>query len=44
MGEGVVIRIGMFQVQTPLGPRLGLVTQTHYEAPGDLQVKKVKLQ
>ena len=39
MGEGVVIRIGRFLVQTPLGARPDLGTQPHYEAPVDLWVE-----
>ena len=35
-------RIGGFLVQTPLGARMGLGTQPHYETPADLQVKYAK--
>ena len=31
-----------FLVQTPLGTQSGLMTQPHYEAPGDLQVEIVE--
>ena len=39
VGQGVVVRIGRFPVQTPLGARPGLGTQSHHEAPGDPWVK-----
>ena len=42
VGSGVVVRIGRFLVQTPLGARPGIGTQPRYEAPGDLQVENVK--
>ena len=35
VGQGVVIRIGRFPVQTPSGARPGSGTQPHYEASGD---------
>ena len=35
----VAIRTGRFPVQIPLGARLGLGTQPHYQAPGYLRVK-----
>ena len=41
VGEGVVVRMGRFPVQTPLGAQLGLGTQPCYEAPGDLEVENV---
>ena len=41
VGSGIVVRIGRFLVQTPLGTRLGLGTQPHYKLPGDLRVKNV---
>ena len=44
VGEGIVIRIGRFPVQTPLGARPGLGTQLRYEDPGDLWIKIVKTQ
>ena len=44
LGQGVVIRIGRFPVQTPLGVWLGLGTQPIFEAPGDLQLETVKTQ
>ena len=42
VGLGIVIRIGRFPVQTPLGTRPGLGTQPRYEAPGDLRVEYVQ--
>ena len=42
VGEGVVVRIGRFPVQTPLGARPGFGTQPRYEAPGDPRVENVK--
>ena len=36
VGKGVVIRIGRFLVQTPLGTWSGLWTQPYWEAPSDL--------
>ena len=42
MGYGVVIRIGRFPVQTPLGAQPGLGTQPHYKAARDLLVEIVK--
>ena len=42
VGSGVVVRIGRFLVQTPLGARPGIGTQPRYEAPGDLRVENVK--
>ena len=42
IGTLIGIRIGWFPVQTPLGARLGLRTQAHYEAPGDLRVELVE--
>ena len=42
VGEGIVIRIGRFPIQTQLGARLGLGSQPHYEAPGDLRVEYVR--
>ena len=37
--KGIAIRIGRFPVQILLGTCLGLMTQSHYETPSDLQVK-----
>ena len=37
----VIVRIGRFPVQTPLGARPGLGTQPRYEVPGDLRVENV---
>ena len=42
VGQGFVVRIGRFPVQTPLGARPGLGAQPRYEAPGDLRVENVK--
>ena len=39
---GIVIRIGRFLVQTPLGARPGLGTQPRYKIPGNHQVEYVK--
>ena len=39
VGKGIAIRIERFPVQILLGTCLGLVTQSHYETPSDLQVK-----
>ena len=39
VGYDIVIRIGRFPVQTPLGAQLGLGTQPRYKAPGDLWVE-----
>ena len=39
VGQGVVIRIGRFPVQTPLGTQPGLGTQPRCEAPGYIRVK-----
>ena len=44
VGSYVVIRIGRFPVQTPLGTRPGLGTQLCGEAPGDLWIEIVKMQ
>ena len=44
VGQGVVIKVKRFPVQTPRDAWLGLGTQAHYEAPGDLQVKNPKAQ
>ena len=44
VGQGGVIRIGRFLVQTPLGARPGLGTQPRFEAPGDLRAKIVNTQ
>ena len=44
LGQGVVIRIGRFPVQTPLGVWLDLGTQPSFKAPGDLQLEIVKTQ
>ena len=43
MGSGNVIRIKRFPVQIPLDTWPGLGTQPHFGAPGDLQVKIVKM-
>ena len=40
--QGISIRIGRFPDQTLLDAWLGLGTQPHYEAPGDLQVEIVR--
>ena len=42
VGYGVVIRIGRFPVQTPLGAQPGLGTQPRYKAARDLLVEIVK--
>ena len=42
MGYDIVIRIGRFPVQTPLGAQLGLGTQPRYEAVCNLLVETVK--
>ena len=42
MGYSIVVRIGRFPVQTPLGTRLGLGTQPCYKAPGDILIENVK--
>ena len=42
VGQSVVIKVKRFPVQTPPEAWLGLWTQAHYEAPGDLQVKNPK--
>ena len=39
-----LVRIGMFPVQNLLGTWLGLGTQPHYKAPGDLWVEQVHTQ
>ena len=39
VGWGIVIRIGTFPVQTPLGTQLGLRIQPRYMAPGELWVE-----
>ena len=44
VGSYVVIRIGRFPLQTPLGTRPGLGTQLCGEAPGDLWIEIVKMQ
>ena len=44
VGSYVVIRIGRFPVQTPLGTRPGLGTQLCGEAPSDLWIEIVKMQ
>ena len=44
VGQGGVIRIGRFLVQTPLGARPGLGTQPRFEAPADLRAKIVNTQ
>ena len=43
MGYGVRFRIEETAVQTPLGSWLGLGTQPHFEAPGDLWIVKVSI-
>ena len=40
---GVVIRIGRFPVETPLGTWPGLETQSRYEAPDELQLEIAKI-
>ena len=42
MGCDIVIRIGRFLVQTPLGAQLGLGTQPRYEVVCNLLVEIVK--
>ena len=44
VGLGIVIRIVRLPVQTPLGAWLGLETPPHYEAPGYLRIKMVKME
>ena len=44
VGSYVVIRIGRFPLQTPLGTRPGLGTQLCGKAPGDLWIEIVKMQ
>ena len=44
VGEGILVGIRMFLVQTPPCAWPGLATQPHYEAPGDFWVKNVKMQ
>ena len=41
-GLSVVIRIGRFLVQTPLGTRPGLGTQPRYKIPCDIRIENVK--
>ena len=43
-GKGVVIRIRMFMIQTPLGAQQGLGTQPQFETPCDLWVENLKMQ
>ena len=43
MSQGLVIKIKMVPVQTPVGTLLGLGTQPCNKAPDDLQVENVKL-
>ena len=42
MGQGIVIRIGRFPVQIPLGAWPGLGPQPPYKTPGDLWVEIVE--
>ena len=44
VGQGIVIRIRKFLVQTPLGTWPGIEAQHRYKASGDLQGKNVKMQ
>ena len=41
---GVIIRIGRFSVQSPIGARPGLGTQSRYEVPGNLRIEITKTQ
>ena len=38
----ILLGIGKYPVQTPLGAQMGLGSQPRYEAPGDLELKPDK--
>ena len=44
VGSGITIRILKVPGSSPLGNQAGLGTLPRYKAPGDFQVKNVKMQ